>query len=124
MLIPTRTTDTARRTARQKEKALRERTVWSDEYGSAEADAKRHTDLEEESRRKAQELVERRDAIRNGGLDAQEEEHRLREIAEELRGRRAPQGGGNRESKADRSASNRFDRSFVRCGNEFAGVSG
>jgi hypothetical protein len=68
---------------REKQKALRERTVWSEAYGSAEGDVKRHTDLEEENRRKAEELIQRRDAVKGGGYDPQEEARRLGEIAEE-----------------------------------------
>jgi hypothetical protein len=55
----------------------------SDDESSADADY--HDEQERENRRKAQELIERRDAIRSGGYDPEEEAHRLKQVTGEYK---------------------------------------
>jgi DNA repair exonuclease SbcCD ATPase subunit len=69
--------------ARQKEAALVERRQSVSEFESANGDATRHEESERENRRKAEELIGKRDAIRNSGCDADEELRRLNQAAEE-----------------------------------------
>lgn len=68
---------------KQRDRADRERIEWRSRYEEANGDADYHDDQERENRKKAQELVERRDAIRNGGYNPKEEEQKLREVSDE-----------------------------------------
>lgn len=66
-------------------RATEERAGLIQGFEKDEADAKRHENLERENRRKAEELVKRRDAIRTGGYDAEEETIRLQRLEEEYK---------------------------------------
>ena len=69
----------------ERRKALEQRREWSRRYDQANEDATRHDDLERENRRKAKELMEKRDAIRSGGYGPEEEALRLRQVANEYK---------------------------------------
>lgn len=71
--------------AKEKAKALDERAQWLQAHQDAEADTTYHEALEQENRRKAEELIERRDAIRKGGYDPEDESRLLQEVTEEYR---------------------------------------
>lgn len=68
-----------------KQKATDEKRAWSTQYDRAKGEADYHDDMEEECKRKARELVEKRDAIRGGGHEPEEEERQLRQVSEEYK---------------------------------------
>ena len=67
----------------EKNKAIEEHGLWGNRFEDADTEAKRHGELERENRRKAEELVERRDTIRTGGYKAEEEALRLKRLEDE-----------------------------------------
>jgi hypothetical protein len=69
----------------EQKKAQDERRRWSGQYDEASADANYHDAQERENRKKAQELIERLDAIRKSGYGPQEEGRLLREVTEEYK---------------------------------------
>jgi len=68
---------------KEKKLALDEKTNWSRQYDDSKADADYNDRMEQENRKKAQELVERREAIRKHGYDAADKERELTKVAEE-----------------------------------------
>lgn len=64
-------------------KAREERLKWIEQYERSKSDAYLHDKLEEENRRKARELIERREVIRAGGYGVDEQTRRLREVSDE-----------------------------------------
>ncbi len=65
--------------------AAAEKSQWVRQYEDAEVETKRHETLERENRRKAEELIERRDAIRSGGYDPDDEVLLLQKVTEEYK---------------------------------------
>jgi hypothetical protein len=68
--------------AKEQAAARRERSAWSKQYEQSETKATNEEEMEIECRKKAEELVQKRDEIRNHGYDTREEALRLREASE------------------------------------------
>jgi hypothetical protein len=69
--------------AKQQAAARRERAAWSKQYEQSKTEATTQEEMELECRKKAEELVQKRDDIRNHGYDAGEESLRLKQVTEE-----------------------------------------
>jgi hypothetical protein len=65
-----------------RKEAREERLEWTRRFDGARAEASFHDAEELENRRRARELIERRDAILNGGIPPEEQERALRGLAE------------------------------------------
>ena len=68
---------------KQQAAARSEREAWSKQYEQSKTEATNEEEMERECRKKAEELVQKRDEIRNHGYDAREETLRLRQVTEE-----------------------------------------
>jgi hypothetical protein len=73
------------RLAREQKIAQDEKPKWSRQYDNSKADADYHDTQEIEDRRKAEELIDRRDAIQQGGYGPGEKDRRLQQVTEEYK---------------------------------------